>query len=708
MNEKALQLYQNLSNKISSINHRTLLIVAFILFWILNSLFISMKYLSPSSNFKSGKPAPQTVISPVQVRIVDNVATEEARKKAIEAIGTVYSVDPAVEVAAINRLNKLFEIIENSRAEESKDTEKILAQLESAGFKNLKVDDVSYLLSISDQNFKDFSESVGNAAKTIFALRIKPGEKEIALSKATDMLIASGLNDRLAAIGTSILETVIIPNYVPDTEKTQQARTEAAKKVKEVIVSRQKGEVLIREGEIVRREHILLLKKLGLYRERADIPKIASTSVLVFLVQLGLVLYGLFFLRGRRKPYLDMVMLLIVVFLFNLLARTFIGTQYQYLIPLSIIVILTSMLIDETTSLSVLVTSIILMLLYPESSLQLTLVLIFPAVISIFMLRTVKQQSHLIRMGALLALATSVTSFLSSIIFTADFKEIGSIVLESSFGSFLSVVLSLGILPFFESVFHATSPLRLLELASANHPILKELMVKAPGTYNHSVMTANLAEAAAIAVGANPLLVRVGSYYHDIGKTKRPVFFVENQMGEKNPHDETNPSLSRLIISSHVRDGVEIARKHRFPDEIIEIIARHHGTTIIYPIYRKALEISGEDVREEAFRYNYGKPDTKEAAIVMLADSVEAASRTLARKSPEKLEKLIESIIRERLADGQLEEAPLTLRDLKKIEKAFVDVLLGLYHTRLEYPDFSEMKRNGLAKENNRSEEASG
>jgi putative nucleotidyltransferase with HDIG domain len=266
-------------------------------------------------------------------------------------------------------------------------------------------------------------------------------------------------------------------------------------------------------------------------------------------------------------------------------------------------------------------------------------------------------------------------------------------VLETASGSFLAVVLALGLMPFFEAVFHTTSPLRLMELASPSHPLLRELMQKAPGTYNHSVMTANLAEAAAHAIGANPLLVRVGSYYHDIGKIKRPIFFVENQVGMKNPHDETNPSLSRLIISSHVKDGVELARKHRLPEEIIDIIAEHHGTTLMYPIYKKALEESNGEVPEDAFRYNFARPKTKEAAIVMLADSVEAASRTISKKTPEKLEKVIRAIIKERLEDGQLDEAPLTLSDLQKIGEAFVNVLSGLYHERLDYPEYSELKK---------------
>ena len=254
------------------------------------------------------------------------------------------------------------------------------------------------------------------------------------------------------------------------------------------------------------------------------------------------------------------------------------------------------------------------------------------------------------------------------------------------FNGILSAVGAIGLLPYLETVFGITSSIRLLELSNPNHPLLRKLLLEAPGTYHHSMMVGNLGEAAAEAVGADPLLTRVGSQYHDIGKTKRPYFFVENQFSGVNPHDKISPTLSTLIITSHVKDGVEMARQHKLPKVLVDFIREHHGTDLVKYFYHRAKE-SGQDVSEDDFRYPGPKPQSKETAIVMLADSVEAAVRSMPKPTPGRIEGLVRKIIKERLADGQLDESNITLRDLDLIADAFVKVLTGMYHHRVEYPD---------------------
>lgn len=673
-------------------------LLLFLLFLILNSSFIGLRYISTGKNFELGKPAAETVISPRPISVVDVEATRIKKQKARESIKTVYTVDPAIEAASQRKLEKFFEFIEGVRSKKI-DAEKALSAVREAGFQTITANDINQIISLEEGNYETFKNTIVDSLRTLFAIRIRPEEEEIALRKAEDILYASGFSKKEVTIGMKILSSVILPNYLPDVKKTNEARNEAESKVKDVVIRKQKGEVIIREGEVVKRQHLLVLKQLGLYRERKDYLRFFSIVIFVGLIQLSLLFYFRYFYNDDRKNLMKYMISLTVLFIYNLVLRTIIGTPYQFLAPLALTTVIASMLIDEKASFIVFVSSLILTMLYPESSIQLLLSATFPALLAIFLMRTIEQQSHLIRLGIQLSIFSALFSLFLGLLFGYDVMQTGRLALETSLASFFSVVLSLGLLPFFEAVFHATSPLRLLELASPNHPLLRELMVKAPGTYNHSVLTANLAEAAAHAVGANPLLVRVASYYHDIGKTKRPIFFSENQSGIKNPHDETNPSLSRLIISSHVRDGIEIARKHKLPEEIIDIISQHHGTTLMYPIYKKALDSEKGEVSEEAYRYNYAKPKTKEAAIVMLADSVEAASRSLSRTTPERLEKMISSIIHERLNDGQLDEAPLTLSDLKKIEAAFTSVLSGLYHERIEYPNIQEIRRASGGKE---------
>ena len=239
-------------------------------------------------------------------------------------------------------------------------------------------------------------------------------------------------------------------------------------------------------------------------------------------------------------------------------------------------------------------------------------------------------------------------------------------------------------------MFNLTTPLRLLELANPAQPLLKRLLQVAPGTYNHSIQMGNLAEAAAEAIGANPLLARVGAYYHDIGKTVRPEYFVENQIYVDNPHNRLNPNLSKLAITAHVRDGEHLARLYGLPQPVVDIIKQHHGTSVLAYFYHKALESTKDDVYEESYRYEEQKPQSKEASIVMLADSVEAAARAMQNPTRRKIQGMIQEIIKQKVEDGQLDESDLTQGDLHKIRESFDMSLRGLVGHRIAYPE-----RNG-------------
>ncbi|HVH96624.1 MAG TPA: HDIG domain-containing protein, partial [Bacillus sp. (in: firmicutes)] len=251
--------------------------------------------------------------------------------------------------------------------------------------------------------------------------------------------------------------------------------------------------------------------------------------------------------------------------------------------------------------------------------------------------------------------------------------------------------LTIGLLPFFEAGFGILSSMSLIELSNPNHPLLKKILTEAPGTYHHSIMVANLAESACEAIGANGLLARVGCYYHDIGKTIRPKYFIENQMNMENPHDRLPPEASKNIIMSHVKDGAELLKKHRLPKEIVDIAEQHHGTTLLKFFYYKVKQ-SGEDVTEEEYRYPGPKAQTKESAIVGVADSVEAAVRSMSQPTPEQIEELVRKIISDRLQDNQFNECDLTLKELEKVTNSLCESLKGIFHSRIEYPEMTEQK----------------
>jgi putative nucleotidyltransferase with HDIG domain len=264
----------------------------------------------------------------------------------------------------------------------------------------------------------------------------------------------------------------------------------------------------------------------------------------------------------------------------------------------------------------------------------------------------------------------------------------------------ISPVLTYGLLIFFERVFNVTTDLTLMELSHFNHPLLRKLAEQAPGTYHHSLTISSLAEAAAAAVSANEVLARVGALFHDIGKLVKPMYFVENQKGTRNKHDKLTPRMSSLIISAHVKEGMNLAKEHNLPTEVIDFIPMHHGTTRIEYFYSKAIDLAHrsddetkiEEINEQDYRYPGPKPQTRETGILMLADAVEASTRTLDEPSPQKLESVIDDIIKKRFEEGELDECPLTLKDLTKIKAAFLGVLIGVHHTRVKYPESSRKR----------------
>jgi len=254
----------------------------------------------------------------------------------------------------------------------------------------------------------------------------------------------------------------------------------------------------------------------------------------------------------------------------------------------------------------------------------------------------------------------------------------------------MSPVIAYGMLIFYEKVFGITTDLTLLELADFNQPLLRELSTKAPGTFHHSIVMGNLAEEAAAAIGANRIMARVGCYYHDIGKITKPSFFVENQMESVNRHEVLNPSMSAKIIIAHVKNGIELAKKYKIPQGIIDFIPMHHGTTLVSYFYNKAkgsIDENKEDLSDYIYRYPGPKPQTKETGIAMLADTVEAATKAIEDPTPKKLEDKIDGVIKNRFIEGELDECELTLKDLTKIKKAFLKILVGIHHQRIKYPE---------------------
>lgn len=357
-----------------------------------------------------------------------------------------------------------------------------------------------------------------------------------------------------------------------------------------------------------------------------------------------------------------------------------------YFIPFSLIPML-SMLLFGSLEVTLLITlaAAISTATVSQYPLQLILLFLTSAILGGILVSGARKRNTIIRAGII----TGVAQFLVLILTKSFSGEISWTAFYFILNGFASSIIVLGILPIFEYLFGTVTNISLLELADFHHPLLELLIQEAPGTYHHSLIVGNLSETAARAIGANALLSRVGAYYHDIGKLQKPEYFSENQDKTTNKHDSLSPEMSKLVIMNHVKEGLELAKKHKLNPLLIDFIAQHHGNSLVYYFYRRALESPKEDqeVREEGFRYPGPKPNSKETAIVLLADSVEAAARAIKEPNPTKIEDLVHKVINNKFIDGQLDECDLTLKDLEKISAVFIKLLCGIYHSRTSYPD---------------------
>ena len=323
---------------------------------------------------------------------------------------------------------------------------------------------------------------------------------------------------------------------------------------------------------------------------------------------------------------------------------------------------------------------------YSAEMVHLILTGVVSGIVAVQYLKDKPQRVRMVIAGVIVAVVNMVVILAMSLMTSNNISGMMNNAMWSMAGGILSGLISVGFQPVFEAAFNLATPAKLLELANPNQPLLRRLLLEAPGTYHHAIVVANLAEAAAEKIGANPLLARTGAYFHDIGKLKRPLYFKENQMGD-NPHDRTDPYVSAAIVTAHTRDGLALAQKYHLPPEIQTIIMEHHGDTPVMYFYHKALQMAdGKPVDIADFRYDGQRPTTKESAIVMLADTIEAAVRSIPDPTPKAIEQFIERLVRGKLEDGQLSNSPLTLRDIDAICEAFCKVLNGVFHERIEYP----------------------
>lgn len=658
--------------------------------------------------------AKETIRSPVTIE--NKQETNRKVREAISAVEDQYSIDEEISEERINYIEELFDALTKIE-EESKEqavTDDLLPNLATDRDKILRLgellsDEISKNLSdsnfISLMNLRKKDREVGKellieAAEKVFQEGIRTSNVQRAISDIKQILRFSNLEDPVKEALYPLADFIIVENSFFDPEKTSQEEKEAANRVEPVYI--RAGDVIVREGQTITNEIYEELKLVGLLDTERNIYPIIGLIILIMLI-IGVIGYEMHCLDerdqlDRRIVTTIIVISIIVISLMKIISLFFTQDSYLfYVVPVATGSLLLKLLINERISLVLatlyaLIGSIIFNSEIPGTvNIEAGIYFLFSQIAAIISLSNIKDRLTIVRAGIGMTMINISLVLLFSFLSFESFEWL-DIALQGTFAvgsAFLSAVFTIGLLPFFETALGILSDTKLLTLANPNHPLLRKLLTEAPGTYHHSIMVANLSETACEAIGANGLLARVGAYYHDVGKTIKPHYFIENQISMKNPHDVLDPKDSAKIIINHPYAGAEMLKDYKLPDEIIDITNQHHGTTLLKYFYYKEKE-KNPNILEEDFRYPGPKPQSKEAAIICICDSVEAAVRSLKEPTEEKIEEIVSNIINDRLMDGQFNESPITLRELDIVRNTICTTLKGIFHSRIQYPKEEE------------------
>lgn len=625
--------------------------------------------------------------------IIDESATEARKKEAEEKVDKQYSLRTDVQKQSEEKIKGFFSSVEKVLAQDKSEEEKAKL-IPRAPFK-ITDEQANKIASMNAQSTKNLESVCIDGLNKAYEAPIEDGNEQDlkdAKKEYTDFISSSDLSDSEKAIALNFVN-VVEPNFFYDKEKTDELIKETLKQVPPVMIK--KNQIVVSEGEPVTAHQLELLGTLGLLSDSASAICIyIALGVLVIIVMYLQYGYIHKYYTAINKEFSKIVMISILNVFPVILARLF-GMMSNYIIPLACMPMLITLLLNYKISLVFSMLNVILIGGAVGFNPNIIILAILNVVLGGTLLRKMQQRNDILYSSITVAVLSSILTFSVGTLTTNNFMEILADSTFAAAGAILSGILTIGVLPFFESTFDIVTNAKLLELSNPNNPLLKKLLMEAPGTYHHSILVANLAELAAEQVGGNPLLARIGAYYHDVGKTKRPYFFRENQFGKKNPHDRLKPEVSSKIIISHVKDGSELAKEYNLPKTIHDFIVTHHGETLVKYFYLTVKNNSEnpDEVKEEDFKYPGPKPMSKEQGIVMLADSTEAAVRSINEPTEEKIEKMVNNIIDDKLASGQLDNCDLTLRDISKIKKCFLKALNGIHHERIEYPDDNKKER---------------
>lgn len=661
-------------------------------------LLIAFQFYPERVSLEVGEVAPRTIKAPRSVVFEDEAKTEELRREAASRIPKIYDIDPKVLESIKWEITETIGTVIAAANDPERDQGGRETALKEALPFSLQDGTIRALLQTPESKLRQLNRELIRLMEQVMADGIRQEDLDQARKTVSDRISMLPLEPAEKALALAINKQTLRPNKFYNADRTEMLQKEAADAVEPVEIRVRTDEKIIGEGEVVTAEHIAKLNAVGLYHTRPPFGALLGVALVVLLL-VGTLFYYIY--QQHREVYLEpaylyLIALVIVsvllvakiILAINVRQGPEISSQLGYAIPVATTGMLLAILLDSRIAAVTVVITAVLTGIMTGNELRFALAGFLTGITGVYSVSRLSRRGDLVRASLYVSGAAIIASLAVGLASETPFRVL--LPVSVGFGlinGLLSSILTNGGLPVIEYLSGITSPVKLLELTNPGEPLLRRLLMEAPGTYHHSIIVGNLGEAAAEAIGADILTVRTGAYYHDIGKLRRPYFFVENQMGQDNPHDKLAPTLSTLIVTNHVKDGVEVAREYKLPEKIIGIIEQHHGTGMVGFFYKKALETDQKDaVSEKDFRYPGPKPQTREAAIVMLADAVEAAVRSMDQPMPGQVEGLVRRIIKDKLQDGQLEECALTFRDLNLIAGAFARVLSGIFHSRPEYP----------------------
>jgi len=670
-------------------------ILAYIVFFLV-FFFLFLVDLKPQKHVPMlGETASKDIVIPYDFTFEDKEATKKFRIEEQSKVKKQYKIDPLVKIRVEHRLNKIFDCLYK------KDKKTFLANygIDPKKLSKLFGWDYNRLLDLRNRIF------------SFMARELKKGISEDVNFNQWARDIPNNIKSIEGAL--KIIEIIFETNLTYDKESTENLKRKAIASVIPVYIKIHKGEILVKKGDIVDKQSFNIMKMLGLYHgNRGTLKQKAGIFSFLTIILLIGYLYIYYFEKELilEKQIFFLVLTLmglnmIAVKVFKVLLNSKITMENLLgsinvlspaAFPMALVVILVSVLVNGR--LAILIGVFLSTLAISQLGIKFYYIyyFLFSSFFSVYITINATKSTELAKKGLLVSLINMITIFTLYMIFEDPvYYEnnywifISRDLFWSFFNGIISIALAIGFLPYFESTFKLSSSMRFLEFADLNQPLLQRLMIEAPGTYQHSIVVGTLAEAAARALDINPLLAKIGGYYHDIGKLKRPYFFSENMISDDNRHDDLNPSISALIISSHPKDGAEIAKKNKLPDEIVDIIKQHHGTTLIQYFYEiaKSNSDNSSNVEDGQYRYPGPLPDTKEAAAVMLADSVESATRSLENPNASSIEAIVKKVINDKFVSGQFNNCNLTLKDIDILANIFIKMLITMYHSRIKYPE---------------------